>query len=259
MWGAGTSIALCSDMRALRRETLVLLTSIMLAAGVGCTGEYVGAGGGGGGGGGSDAGRGNGDDGLGEGDPNDPGDPGDPADPPADAGLPGSPDAAPQGNGGEQGECLVQSSYGALGTLPQQAATLRAQQNAAGNVYRLTAQLDAVTNDYLVIELWEGYGALAANGQLTPGTYTIGAQDSDYDTCGACVMLSADFDPQTGNVAKRFIATAGTVTVTNVNGNLAGSVSGIAFKERDPQTNAPLAGSTCASAMASGSFDATLQ
>jgi hypothetical protein len=240
-------------MRRIDGKTLVL-ASLLLGV-VACSGslEPTGPGGAGGGGGtgADDDDEGDAlDDGLGEGDPGegDPaeGDPGD-GDPPDDPTGP-----APQN------ECLLSPDYGALGTLPQQRATLRAQQNAPGAVYRLTAQLDAATNDVLVVELWDGYGPFAG-GAVAPGTYTLGAADADYDTCGVCILLAADVTPGTTQAVRTLIATGGTITLTSTSTTLAGSLSGVALTELDPGSGAPLPGATCTSVIDAASFGADLQ
>jgi hypothetical protein len=77
--------------------------------------------------------------------------------------------------------------------------------------------------DVVILELNEGRGAFS--GRLAPGTYELAGADLNYETCGLCVLLVADYADQ----GPTYFATGGTVTLTSVEGRLAGTLEGITF------------------------------
>lgn len=85
--------------------------------------------------------------------------------------------------------------------------------------------IDAVVNvgppqDLYVIELFGGYGAMTDG--LATGTFTLSGDETNYNTCGVCVSVLAEFDPMTGPTMT-YIAQSGTVTITSVEGTFAGT------------------------------------
>jgi hypothetical protein len=74
--------------------------------------------------------------------------------------------------------------------------------------------------DTFLIELYGGFGVFE-NG-IVPGVYPITGDETDYNTCGACVSLFADFVPNQGP-SMIYVAQSGTLTVTSVEGNFVGS------------------------------------
>lgn len=151
--------------------------------------------------------------------------------------------------------CGVASDHGDLGTLSAFAGA-----EAQGTTTSLTHWLEAptpatasqATPDLVVIELWDGYGPFAG-GVARAGTFTISGAETDYDTCGVCVLIAANVTA-TG-ASKLLFASAGTVTVTSV-GSTAGqttqaTLSNATFVEisldQATGTYSPVAGSNCPS------------
>ncbi|HCF58802.1 MAG TPA: hypothetical protein DFS52_12535 [Myxococcales bacterium] len=77
--------------------------------------------------------------------------------------------------------------------------------------------------DVIILELNEGRGAFP--GKLATGTYTLTGADLNYETCGLCVLLVADY----GDQGPTYFATGGSVTLTSVEGRLTGTLEGITF------------------------------
>ncbi len=171
-------------------------------------------------------------------------------------------DAAPGGGadaGGAQASCAVDDDYGDLGPLPGAQAEQANQPGSMGTlkVYRMTAVLDgAAMPDALQVELWDNYGAFAG-GAVTAGTFTIAGAETEYDTCGVCVVLYGDVDPATGAVGEFYLAESGTVQIDSIAGTLTGSISGVSFRKLDPMTGTPIADG-CASAMGGASFSSMI-
>lgn len=111
--------------------------------------------------------------------------------------------------------------------------------------------------DVLSVELYKGFGVFSV-GELVPGTYPLTGAELNYGTCGVCVTLLTDFTGS-GFADDGYLATAGSVTITSVSPNFAGSVSGIEFEHitLDANFNSTPHADGCTSAMAAASFDVT--
>lgn len=114
-------------------------------------------------------------------------------------------------------ECGIAANQGDLGTMTglagarAQSATTTAQTYFVAAPTSLTA-MQAIP-DIINVELWDGYGAFA-NGTARTGTFTISGDETDYDTCGICVLMDANLVNDTP--ARLLLATSGTVTVTSI-------------------------------------------
>lgn len=127
--------------------------------------------------------------------------------------APAHPDAAlPVDN-----ECGIAANQGDLGTMTGAAGARAQSATTTAQTYFVAAptSLSAMqpVPDILNIELWDGYGPFA-NGTARTGTFTISGDDTDYDTCGICVLMAANLDDN--KPARLLLATAGTVTVTSI-------------------------------------------
>ena len=165
-----------------------------------------------------------------------------------------------------QNSCGVAANQGDLGTLTGFAGSQTQTTMTTARVSWVgSATPDTATQakpDVVYIELWDGYGPFA-NTTAKPGTYTISGAETDWDTCGVCVLTLADVDAN-GNATKYLMATAGTVTVTSV-GTATGqttqatltnaSFTEITLVNQDYQA---VAGSTCTSPISHAAISATL-
>ncbi len=160
--------------------------------------------------------------------------------------------------------CTADASYSET-TLTSQTAGYIATPADAGadagpeDFYEFDGNLNSDA-DILELDLFDGF-TVFANG-IAPGTYTIGADDGSWETCGVCVLLLTDAtSPQ--SFTDTYIATSGSVTITSVSptGTLAGSVSNLKFSHVtiDFQGGTQSAGpDSCTSALPSASFSATV-
>jgi len=116
--------------------------------------------------------------------------------------------------------------------------------------------------DDVAIELYSGYGVFA--GGLGTGTFTITGEELNYATCGVCVRVLTDTNALTyssGTYVDDYLATSGSVTLTSVNGTIAGSLNNVTLTHVniDGTTfNSTPAGDGCNSTIVSGSFSAVL-
>ncbi len=156
--------------------------------------------------------------------------------------------------GGSDTDC---ESYAAA-TLVEQFA--EADDLAAPGFAQLAGKLNTdELFDIFALELYAGSGALGDG--VAPGTYTISGADANYGTCGVCPRIFVDVDAA-GNDMGVYVATGGTVTVTSVTPNFAGSVSNLVFvhSEIDPDTfeSTPHADG-CTASITSASFSVATQ
>jgi hypothetical protein len=168
-----------------------------------------------------------------------------------DAAVDGTPDAPPMV---ADNACGVASDQGDLGMLAgaagsqTQSSTTTQRVSFVDAVSPLTR--DSATPDVVYVELWDGYGPFTGTA-AQPGTFTIAGDDTDYDTCGVCVLMLADVANNTPT--KLLLATSGTVTITSV-GTATGqtteaTVTNASFVEISQVNNdyQPVVGSDCPS------------
>jgi hypothetical protein len=140
-----------------------------------------------------------------------------------DASIARNPDAAPAPSPDAttaiaDNACGVASDQGDMGML---AGSAGSQTQSSTTTQRVSwvqsvtpGTATQATPDFVEIELWDGYGAFTGTAAHT-GTFTISGAETDYDTCGTCVLMFANVDAN-NTPAKMLLATSGTVTVTSV-------------------------------------------
>lgn len=114
--------------------------------------------------------------------------------------------------------------------------------------------------DVLIIQLWDNYGPFVGGPVAPIDSYAITGMDTDWTRCGACVAIAADMSPM-GQPAQLYVAESGTITITNVTGNVTGNISSVSLRHVDilpgpTQMDNP---SGCDTTITSWSFDATIQ
>jgi 5'-nucleotidase len=130
-------------------------------------------------------------------------------------------DATPQQDTGPV-TCLATTDYGAAGALdgyidPDSALT--------DYVY-YEAMLNADSSpDVLQIWLYNGFGVFT-NG-IKKGTYDLTGDETNWETCGACVLVLADVNTSTGEAKQTYLATGGQITITELGPRLIGSLSNV--------------------------------
>lgn len=147
--------------------------------------------------------------------------------------------------------CLVAQDYGALGVLDGFVNT----GSDVTDVVTYIAALDgASAPDLLWVELYNGYGVFE-NG-IKPGTYQLTGDELDYAMCGACVTLTANYNMTTGEWQQDYMATGGTLTITEVEPRVIGTLSNVTFNRAVFEQSGQTLYDDCTSAVTSGEFDA---
>ncbi len=88
-----------------------------------------------------------------------------------------------------------------------------------------------------------------------PGTYEIAGDNAQYASCGVCVFILADTDGD-GIPSRTYLATSGTVTLTETGPGLVGTYSDLVFEEVaiDSATYVSTPVGECTTMSASGVF-----
>jgi hypothetical protein len=162
--------------------------------------------------------------------------------------------------------CGVASDHGDLGSLMGQAGSVLQDATTTNRIHYISAPTPLTAAqaapDIIVVELWDTFGAFAG-GVARTGTFQIAGAETDYDTCGLCVLMLANYANDTP--AKLLLATSGTVTVTSI-GTGAGQttqvgVSNASFVEITSVPDMgyqPVASSNCPSPISKAALSATL-
>lgn len=137
-----------------------------------------------------------------------------------DAALITSADAAPDSPmpiAAVDNACGVASNHGDLGSLTARAGSVLQDGSTTNRISYVSAPTPLTATqaapDVVVVELWDNFGVFAG-GAARSGTFQIAGTETDYDTCGVCVLMLANYANDTP--AKLLLATSGTVTVTSV-------------------------------------------
>lgn len=150
--------------------------------------------------------------------------------------------------------CTVVEDLGALGARDGTAMASGAAGSRVLSV-SMTVAADAATRDVVFVQLKGGRGAFAG-GDPTPGTYAITGADAGYTTCGVCVTVIGDL--VTGQGPTQFYsATGGTVTITQTEGALVGSLAEVSLQELDLLSETLVDGG-CTTRVGGLSFDEAL-
>jgi hypothetical protein len=116
------------------------------------------------------------------------------------------------------------------------------------------------TPDLLEIELMAGYGVFADG--IKTGTFNLTGDEINYGSCGLCVRLLSKVDPATWEAGQYYMATGGTVTITSLHPQVAGTLANVKFEHVSIDTvtleSTPL-GDGCTTQAKSASFDAELE
>lgn len=149
-------------------------------------------------------------------------------------GSPGQADSAPEG-------CPLAATIGPFDPLDEQVAF------QLGDPGERVFNLEGVINDAdsFVLELIEGAGAFTDD-DVAAGEFPIEGVETNIDTCGVCITLVA------GDI--EYIATGGTLELTEVEATLTGSATDLTFAEIGDDGGA-LAGG-CETEVATVTFDA---
>ncbi len=124
-------------------------------------------------------------------------------------------DAGGDTDGGGGASCAEVSDFGDLGAIDGQVFGNGAEYLSIDSTLDANAPVDL-----FIVELFSGFAPFA-NG-IVPGTYEITGDQTDYNLCGACVGVFANL-PNEEAPEMVYTAQAGTLVITSVEGNFAGS------------------------------------
>jgi len=128
--------------------------------------------------------------------------------------------------------CHVAASYGP-GTVPAGTGLAIVVTQANGDpVYMFQFPLGPDPGDPVArVELYAGYGVF--DPLVRTGTFTIEGAETNYQDCGACILVLADFNPM-GEAQLAYLGQSGTLTVSEFEPDrFVGSLSDLVLAEVD--------------------------
>jgi len=140
------------------------------------------------------------------------------------------PDAAPR-------PCTATPMYGTV-TPTDEIATRDLDTNPTEIFYDGSLNADPKF-DNLSLQLFKGLGAFST-GEIVPGLVALSGAESNYETCGACVLIYTDLDPDAGFMEDSvYMATGGTINLMTLTPNIKGTLSNVSFTHVtiDPDNN----------------------
>ncbi len=133
--------------------------------------------------------------------------------------------------------CGATPMYGTV-TPMDEIASRSADVNPAEIFYDAAINTDPKF-DNLSLQFFKGLGAYTT-GEIVPGVVALSGPETNYETCGACVLIYVDLDPdnmfQDDGV---YMATGGTINIMTTTPNLKGTLSNVSFTHVtvDPDNN----------------------
>lgn len=146
--------------------------------------------------------------------------------------------------------CATAAAYD---SIPEPSAS--ADTDEDGLYLELYSDIDDEPANELEISLWSGLGAFATV-PIAPGTYTIAGDETNYEDCGVCAVIRADYDPVSDESRQELVAQSGTVVIDSIEATMAGSLVDVVLQEVDPDTGEVVPGG-CTTTI-SASFSAPL-
>jgi hypothetical protein len=135
----------------------------------------------------------------------------------ADAMIDGPADALDAFLGG----CLVATNFGTV--TPNVPTTFEDTDPPTDHIEYDDNLNNDTRPDQIAISLWPGFG-IFTNTPVGPGTYTITGAETNMNTCGACVEIFADVDPNAGSDG-HYQAQSGTLVITSISGRFTGTLT----------------------------------
>src|SRR5665647_1507141 len=94
-------------------------------------------------------------------------------------------------------------------------------------VYYDAAMNPDVKFDDLSLQLFKGLGAYTT-GEIVPGVVALSGPETNYETCGACVLIYVDLDPANMFMDDGvYMASGGTINLTTLTPNIKGTLSNV--------------------------------
>lgn len=130
------------------------------------------------------------------------------------------PDAAPR-------PCTATPMYGTV-TPMDETATRDLDVNPTEIFYDASLNMDP-RFDNLSLQLFKGLGAFTT-GEIVPGVVALTGAEANYGTCGACVLIYTDLDPDNGFMEDSvYMATGGTINLMTLTPNIKGTLSNVSL------------------------------
>ena len=139
------------------------------------------------------------------------------------------PDAAPK-------PCGATPTYGTV-TPADEVASRDLDVNPTEIYYDASLNADPKF-DNLSLQLFAGLGTFT--GEIVPGVVSLSGVESNYGTCGACVLIYVDLDPDANFMDDGvYMATGGTMNLMTLTPNIKGTLSNVSFTHVtiDPDNN----------------------
>jgi hypothetical protein len=173
-----------------------------------------------------------------------------------------TPDASGSGSGsGSAAPCTASATYGSA-FLSEFAETTGSGSDATmmgSHIDYFDGDLNAdALPDTLELQFWYGVTEFKTM-DIAPGTFAIGPDDADLNTCGLCAIIFTD-QGSDNKPTDLYVADSGVVTLTQATGsNFVGSVSNLNFAHIDfDGSGNQFTVDTCNSKIAAASFNTQL-
>jgi hypothetical protein len=123
--------------------------------------------------------------------------------------------------------CGATPAYGTV-TPMDEIATRSADTNPEEIYYDAAMNTDTKFDD-LSLQLFKGLGAFTT-GEIVPGVVALSGAETNYETCGACVLIYVDLDPDNDFADDGvYMASGGTINLMTLSPNIKGTLSNVQF------------------------------
>lgn len=159
--------------------------------------------------------------------------------------------------------CLLPASLGTVTPQIQDAFyAMSAGATTPDNYYMFANLNDDPNPDYLLIDLYEGFGVFENGFPTAPTMITLAGDEAQYSTCGACITGRTDLDDQGEFTGSPYLATAGKLELTSVSPtSFAGKLTNVTLTHVNISDASPYESSVhpdgCTSTIDSLEFSAT--
>lgn len=154
--------------------------------------------------------------------------------------------------------CLAEASYGT--PTPMDEIGVRDLDVNPTEIYYEGALNADAKYDSLSIQLFKGFGAYEA-GEIVPGVIALQGAENNYETCGACVLVYVDIDPNNEYADEGiYMVDGGTLNIMSIEPTFKGRISNANFTHVtiDPDTFRSTPVGDCASSIMTYDFDFAL-
>lgn len=149
-------------------------------------------------------------------------------------------------------ECKAAAAYGTV-TLSDPIAGRDVETNPETLYYIGSMNTDI---DDLAIELYKGFGVFADT-EIIPTSVQLTGEEAAYETCGACVLINANWSAETEESEMIYLAIGGTLNITQVTPNIQGNLINASFVHVtiDDEGVSMVSPDNCAATIEGASFD----